>query len=138
MSDLVRVSMSLEKSLYERLEALQHSRGYANRSEFFRDLFREALVDDAWRRGGEALATLTVLYDHHAHGLTAKLISLQHEHGDAVLANLHLHVSRDHCAEVIVLRGPAERLREIADAVRRTRGVLHAALAATAPGEALA
>lgn len=40
--------------------------------------------------------------------------SLQHNHTDHVVATLHAHLTHDLCLEVIVLRGPAKTLREIA------------------------
>jgi len=48
MSELVRLSISLDKPLLARLERLVKSRRYTNRSEFSRDLVRERLVEQQW------------------------------------------------------------------------------------------
>ena len=55
MSEVIRLSLSLEPSLYEELEALVARAGYANRSEFFRDLIRARLVEDEWAGDGASV-----------------------------------------------------------------------------------
>jgi CopG family transcriptional regulator, nickel-responsive regulator len=137
LAQLVRLSFSLDEGLHGQLERLANESGYTNRSEFVRDLVRNALVREEWKQNEECLATLTIVYDHHGYNLAARLIDLQHAHEDAVLANLHLHLSHERCAEVIVLRGKADDLKAFVDSVRRQKGVLHAALSTSSLGDAL-
>jgi len=40
-----------------------------------------------------------------------------------VVATLHAHLTHDLCLEVIVLRGPAGKLREIASQLRGLKGI---------------
>ncbi|MCB9894905.1 MAG: nickel-responsive transcriptional regulator NikR [Planctomycetes bacterium] len=137
MSDLVRLSISLEADLATELERLVERSRYDNRSEFIRDLIRERLVDEEWARGGEVLGTITLIYDHHQNGLTDKLNELQHEYHANVLASTHVHLDHHNCAEMIMMRGRPEVLRELADGMRKLKGVLHAALAVSSTGKAL-
>lgn len=138
MSRLVRLSMSLEKSLLERLERLVKASQYTNRSEFLRDLIRQRLVEQEWAdQRQEVIATITLIYDHHARRLADKLLDIQHDYTDHVLATTHVHLSRDRCAEMIMVRGNAARLRLLADELRKQRGVLHAALAMSSTGKTL-
>ena len=137
MSDLVRLSMSIEKELYEKMASLVKRSAYTNRSEFIRDLVRKELVEKEWLEGKDALAAVTIVYDHHTHGLTEKLIELQHHHMGQVLVNMHVHLGEHRCAEVIVLRGRSSEVRRITDSIRSLKGVLHTAVAASSTGEGL-
>ncbi len=138
MGDLARLSFSLEQPLLERLEALRKEAGYANRSEFLRDLIRARLVDRAWELGEEAVGTITLVYDHHARGLTDRLTDLQHDHHELILASTHVHLDHHHCVEVILVRGRAARIRAIADGLKRHKGVLHGDLSMSSTGRELA
>jgi CopG family nickel-responsive transcriptional regulator len=136
--DLERLSFSLERPLLDRLEKLREEAGYANRSEFLRDMIRGRLVDRAWELGEEAVGTITLVYDHHSRGLNEKLTDVQHDHHALILANTHVHLDHHHCVEVILLRGRAGRIRAIADALGKHKGVLHSGLSMSSTGKGLA
>ncbi|GMU91139.1 MAG: hypothetical protein AMXMBFR4_01970 [Candidatus Hydrogenedentota bacterium] len=138
MSELERVSFSLEKPLLAKLERLVRDSRYTNRSEFIRDLIRAKLVEGEWERDEEAIGTVTLLYDHHVRGLSDRLTHLQHHHHSNVLAATHVHLTHDLCAEVIMIRGRAHLIREMANAMGREKGVLHASLSLSSTGKRLA
>ncbi|MCA8915619.1 MAG: nickel-responsive transcriptional regulator NikR [Planctomycetes bacterium] len=137
MSDLVRLSISLEADLAAELDRLVDQSRYENRSEFVRDLIRERLVDEEWARGGEVLGTITLIYDHHQNGLTDKLNELQHEYHANVLASTHVHLDHHNCAEMIMMRGKPDVLRELTDGMRKLKGVMHAAFALSSTGKGI-
>jgi len=137
VSNLVRLSMSIEKDLFEALERLVGKSGYTNRSEFLRDLIRRRLVEEQWRAGKEGLATVTIVYDHHVRGLTERLIALQHRYVGKMLGTLHLHVGEHRCMEAIILRGDQAEVRAFAEAVGSLRGVRHTTVALTTADAAL-
>ena len=137
MTDLVRFSFSVERALAEKLESLRLENGYDNRSELIRDLIRARLVEEAWRADEEAVGAITLVFDHHAHGLHERLTDLQHEHHEDILATTHVHLDHDLCAEVVICRGPASRLEAIANGLRQHKGVLHAALSMSSTGKEL-
>jgi len=134
MSDLVRLSLSLEKPLFDRLEKLVKGSGYSNRSEFVRDMIRRQLVEGEWAKDQEVLGTVTLVYDHHRRRLTEKLTDLQHHHHNAVLVATHVHLTHDLCAEVILIKGKARRIRKLADLMRQQKGVLHTELSMSSTG----
>lgn len=134
VSDLVRVSLSLERGLLDKLEALRESAGYANRSEFVRDLIREKLVEDEWAANQEAVGAVTLVYDHAVRNLSDRLTEVQHHHHGNVLVTTHVHLDENLCCEVVLLRGRAEAIRHVADTLRKQKGVLHAALSLSSTG----
>ena len=90
-----------------------------------RDLARGAVVKAKVRRGAEAVATLTLVYDHHVPDLTEKLTELQHDLGHRIRSTLHVHLDHDHCLEVIIMHGRSDQLQSIADRILALRGVKH-------------
>ena len=126
MADLTRISISLEENLLEIFDKLIAAKGYATRSEAIRDLIRERLIrEDARNQQGEQVAVLTLVYDHHARELAAKLIDKQHHHHDLVVSTLHVHLGERHCLEVSILRGSGHEVMHLGDELLATKGVLH-------------
>lgn len=134
MTDLSRFSISIEPSLLERLESLVRKHQYANRSEFVRDMLRERLVEEEWQGNEEVVGTITLVYDHETRELSKKLTRLQHHHHDLVLASTHVHLDKHMCAEMVLTKGPAGEIQEMADRLRQQKGVLHASLSLSSTG----
>jgi CopG family nickel-responsive transcriptional regulator len=129
MADLVRISISLETALLEAFDRGNAAKGYATRSEAVRDLIRDRLIREeaAGPRGGasERVAVVTLVYDHHARDLAARLIDKQHHHHELVVSTMHVHLGERHCLEVTVLRGPADAVRHLGEELISVKGVLH-------------
>jgi CopG family nickel-responsive transcriptional regulator len=137
MSDLVRLSVSIEKPLYDKLEELVRKADCRNRSEFIRDLIRDHLVQLEWQTDDVLLGTISLVYDHHARGLTERLTEQQHHFSGTVLATTHVHLDEHLCAEMIMVRGKGKEIQALADRLQREKGVLHAKLAAGTTGKHL-
>lgn len=127
MSELTRISISLEDALLQAFDRRNAAKGYDTRSEAIRDLIRDRLIAEeaVENADGEQVAVVTVVYDHHARELSAKLIDKQHHHHDVVVSTLHVHLGERHCLEVSILRGPIEEIRHLGDDLVATKGVLH-------------
>lgn len=136
MSDLVRISMSIEKPLFRKMESMVSELGYENRSEFIRDLLRKQIVEKNWEDDGETLGTITLVYDHHVRGLGSRLTHIQHHFAGTILASTHIHLDEQLCAEMIMARGGAQDVRGLFAAMQREKGVLHAALSTTSAAPA--
>ncbi len=137
MSDLVRMSVSIEKPLFDRLEKLVADSDYGNRSEFVRDLVRSHLVDEEWNTNKVLLGTISLVYDHHSRGLSERLTHEQHHFAGTVLATTHVHLDDHLCAEMIMVRGRGSDIRALAGRLGREKGVLHAKLASGTTGKDL-
>ncbi len=124
MSELVRFSVSLESDLLSEFDRYCAEGHFATRSEAIRQLLRERLTGHAWAADAkDAAATLTLVYDHHRTNLAEKMLELQHRHTDMVVATTHVHLDHDHCLEVIILRGRAGALQQMAYELRGLKGV---------------
>ncbi|MHC4176483.1 MAG: nickel-responsive transcriptional regulator NikR [Planctomycetota bacterium] len=124
MSEIVRFSVSLEDDLLRQFDRYCSDQQFATRSEAVRQLVRDTLTARAWESEcQDAVGTLTLVYDHHRAQLSDRLTQLQHDHTELVVSTLHAHLTHDLCLEVIILRGPAARLQNIASQLRGMRGV---------------
>jgi CopG family nickel-responsive transcriptional regulator len=123
-NELVRFGVAMERTLLEHLDGIVEERG-VTRSEILRDLVRAEVVRAQVTRGAPAVATLTLVYDHHVRELTEKLTEFQHQLGDRVRSTLHVHLDEKRCLEVIILRGRSDELKRVADRLLATRGVTH-------------
>ncbi len=122
MSDLVRFTVSAEKTLFDKLDKLVEESDYDNRSGFIRDMIRDYLVEQEWQTDEICLGTISLLYDHHARGLSERLTHKQHHFTGKVLATTHLHLDEHLCAEMIMVQGPGKDIKSLADTLRREKG----------------
>ena len=135
MSTLARIGVTLDSELLKQFDAYLERRKYGNRSEGFRDLIRDALIGEKTDDPSQpSVGTLTLVYDHHTRSLSEKLTAMQHDHAELVISTLHVHLDHHNCLEVLVLRGPAGRIRQLAEGIIATKGVQHGQLTMTAAG----
>jgi CopG family transcriptional regulator, nickel-responsive regulator len=138
VSELSRIGVAIDTELLGQFDRLIAQRGYTNRSEAFRDLIRDELVERAWESpDSPVVGTVTLIYDHHVRLLNEKLTEMQHQHHRAILSTLHVHLDHDNCLEVLVVRGRCAAVRQIADALISTKGVKHGRLTITTSGAEL-
>lgn len=120
-----RLSISIDDELAADFESLIESRRYSNRSEAFRDLVRRELRQErlALKPDAPCVASLSYLYDHHDRTTTLRLLDLQHNQHVLTLASTHVHLAHDLCMETVILRGPANAVCDLANAIIAERGV---------------
>lgn len=135
MSELSRIGVAIDSDLLEKFDGHIAKRGYTNRSEAFRDLIRDELVQKNWELpDSPVVGTVTLVYDHHVRLLNEKLTDLQHDSFHNVLSTLHIHLDHDNCLEVLVVKGKAAMVKKLADALISTKGVKHGRLTITSSG----
>jgi CopG family nickel-responsive transcriptional regulator len=138
MAEIVRFGISMDDRLLANFDKLIEGKGYSNRSEAVRDLIRNALVEEQWANADEeAVATVSLVYDHHTRELSDKLTEHQHSHHREIVSALHVHLDAHHCLEVVVLKGKAGEIRHLAEELIGTKGVKHGRLMTTTTGREL-
>jgi CopG family nickel-responsive transcriptional regulator len=121
---LKRFGVSMEEDLLAEFDRLIQRKGYATRSEALRDLARGALAEEVLAdESAEAVATVSLVYNHHVPNLSRKLTEVQHQALDLIASTLHVHLDEDECLETLVLRGRYGRVRELADKLISVKGV---------------
>jgi len=136
MSELSRIGVAIDSELLRKFDQLISSRGYTNRSEAFRDMIRDELVQKSWESpDSQVVGTVTMVYDHHVRMLNEKLNDLQHDHHEQILSTLHVHLDHDNCLEVVIVKGKASAVQAIADKLISTKGVKHGRLILSTSGK---
>jgi CopG family transcriptional regulator, nickel-responsive regulator len=135
----IRFGVSLDSDLLEKFDRLTEERCYQTRSEAIRDLIRGCLVEREWEDlGKEIVGTVTLVYDHHQQDLAQKLTEAQHDALECIVTSLHVHLDHHNCMEVLVLRGPGDQVRSLAQKLISTKGVKHGQLSLATTGKDLA
>jgi CopG family nickel-responsive transcriptional regulator len=138
MSKLERFGVSMEKELLSKFDRLNREKGYANRSEAIRDLVRNLMVEENARLGSkEVIGTVTIVYSHDIHDLTDTLNHIQHNYHDQIISTVHVHLDEHNCMEVLIVKGKAGNVKEIADRLTTVKGVKHGKLTITTTGKEL-
>jgi CopG family nickel-responsive transcriptional regulator len=130
---LARFSVSLPADLLDELDELVAGRGFPSRSHAIAEMARVHLVEHAQALGTRRMAgTITLVYDYRKRNLQRRLADIQHQHYLLVVASMHVHLERHHYLEVLLVQGPARKLRALADTLAGCKGVKHARLHLTA------
>jgi CopG family nickel-responsive transcriptional regulator len=133
-----RISVSLPATLLKQLDQMMRQKGYENRSLVVADMVRDSLVEHQQQLGaGEIAGTITLVYDHHKQHVQATLTDIQHDHHEAVISTMHVHLDHHNCLEVLVVRGRASLIKKIADELIGAKGVKHGKLTVTTTGKEL-
>jgi CopG family nickel-responsive transcriptional regulator len=109
---MVIISMSVDPSMLENIDAMQAILGFAGRSETIRAGVR-LLEEDARakeRLSGRINAVLLVVHQHAAEDSVGKI---RYEFEDIVKTQLHAHLKGDKCMELFILDGSANKIREL-------------------------
>jgi CopG family nickel-responsive transcriptional regulator len=138
MGKLVRFGVSLDEGLLARFDPFIERLGYKSRSEAIRDLIRERLVAEEWQgEKGPAMGVLSLVYSHDVRELSKKLTDIQHRHLGVILSTTHIHMDEHNCLEVVILKGSAREIQEVAGLLLSAKGVKHGKLITTTTGRHL-
>jgi CopG family nickel-responsive transcriptional regulator len=123
-NNVSRISVSLPTPLLRQLDDMVGRRGFESRSQAIAEMISARLAAYKTQLGDEVMAgVITLVYDHSRPGLQKQLTELQHHYVDEVISSLHVQLMHAHTMEVILVQGPASRLRQIADELVTCRGV---------------
>ncbi len=75
LSQMQRVTITLDDDLLETLDSLSQRRGYNNRSEAIRDILRGALAQRPPEHGTQGFAVLSYVYEHEKRDLASRIVS---------------------------------------------------------------
>ncbi|MDO5843719.1 MAG: nickel-responsive transcriptional regulator NikR [Methanocorpusculum sp.] len=124
-SDLSRIGISLPENLLVKFDSIIDKRGYSSRSEGIRDAIRSYITYYEWMNdvSGERQGVITMVYDHDQRGLMEAITEIQHGNRGIVQSTIHSHVTDERCLEVILVRGDAKALKELAERLMALKGV---------------
>jgi len=121
---VARASISFPPELLREFDELARKLGYRKRSQAICDAMRSFIVEHAWKEGaGEVVGVLSFIYEHDVGGVAERLLEVEHSFSSEIVSTMHAHLDPKNCLEVVVSRGRAERVRELASRIAGLRGV---------------
>jgi len=127
-----RLSISLPPELVVQLETMMAERGLASRSQVVTELIRHELADfDARQENPVIAGTITLIYRAESGRVRHALARTQSAYLKEVISSQHVFLEGDQSLEVLLVQGPAARLRRLCDDLRGIRGVQQIKLVTT-------
>jgi CopG family nickel-responsive transcriptional regulator len=119
-----RISVSIDPKLIEEFDSTVSEMGY-NRSTAIEAAMRDFLAGYKWSAANEGAVAgaITMIYDHHVRGLGESLTHIQHDYLNVVSSTTHVHLDHDNCLEILAVKGDIQRIKELTQSLRVTRGV---------------
>lgn len=117
------ISISIPESLLDEVDNTIKEKGFANRSEIFRQSLRHFISEgrNLNELEGEITATVTIIYERIAR--RDRILDVQHIYSDIVSTFLHAHIDEKYCLEMIVVKGKATTLRKLVNALRSSEQI---------------
>jgi CopG family nickel-responsive transcriptional regulator len=137
MSNITRISISIEPDILEKFDALSKEQGFPTRSEAVTHLVRSALVQQQWVDGEVIAGVITIIYDHHKSQILQKIVDVQHDFGDLVVCSQHAHLDHHNCMENIIVRGEVQQIKKLHQRLSAIKGMKHTVLSMTTTGKNL-
>lgn len=124
-SKVSRISISLPEHLVEEFDGMIVERGFVSRSQAIAEMINNQLAEHQQEMGDKVMAgTINLVYDHSVQGLQNRLMHLQHIYIDEIISSLNINLVQAQTLQVILVQGPARKLKMIADKMISCKGVL--------------
>lgn len=132
-ASLARLSMRLPSRLFRQLNTIVAELGLPSRSHWIAELIRNELaVNGMAMRPDEMLSgTVTIVFKGDTERVRRQLARTQSHFLKEVISSQHVFLEEEQSMEVLIVQGPAKRLRELSDAIRKVRGVQQLRLTTT-------
>lgn len=124
-SGVSRISISLPEGLLHELDGMVAERGFESRSQAIADMINQQLTEHRKELGQDIMAgTINLVYDHSIPGVQKHLADLQHTYIDEVISALNVNLIQNRTLSVLLVQGPARKLKMITDRMITCRGVV--------------
>jgi len=128
--NMQRITITIESSLLEQLDAYMTRSGATNRSEALRDLVRRGLVaESAQTPKAECIGVVSYTLDPTVRELGRRVPQSRHELHDRTIAALSVPLDHAAAVEVAVMRGKVAEVSAYANNLFLERGIRHGNLA---------
>jgi CopG family nickel-responsive transcriptional regulator len=119
-----RISISLQEKVLHELDQMVADCGFDSRSQAISEMINRQVAEHKTRFDDAVMVgTINLVFDHSVHGLRKRLTDLQHAYIDEVISSLNVNLVDAQTLEVILVQGPAKKLKMIADQMSSCKGV---------------
>jgi CopG family nickel-responsive transcriptional regulator len=128
MKRISRFGVSLGKELLEDFDKLVKNCNYPTRSKAIEDLIRAEIIKKRWIVARYIVGAIILVYNHHRRELVNKITTTQHNFQDMIVSSQHIHLDKDNCLEIIVIKGSPKDMERLLYSLKSVKGVKNAAL----------
>ncbi|MCX8158201.1 MAG: nickel-responsive transcriptional regulator NikR [Candidatus Diapherotrites archaeon] len=119
-----RISLSIDKDLFEKFDSLIRSKAYSNRSKAIADALKYYLENYSWEsKGKDAFGVISLVYDHNKSRILDKLVDLQHKFNNFIISSNHVHINEKYCLETVLIRAKDSVIIDLASKFQSLKGV---------------
>jgi CopG family nickel-responsive transcriptional regulator len=98
--------------------------GFESRSQAISEMINRQVAEHKTQFDESVMVgTINLVYDHSVHGLQKKLTDLQHIYIDEIISSLNVNLVDAQTLGVVLVQGPAKKLKMIADKMTSCKGV---------------
>ncbi len=114
----------LTDELYEKLQEYMDKLGVRSKSKLLQEALRLFIVEHQWKLGGNVVGLIGIVYDHEYPDVDNRLTDVQHRYISLIVSTVHVHLDKRRCMLAIIVRGGAEKIRNLLNDLMNIRGVL--------------
>lgn len=119
-----RISISLQENVLSELDLMVEGCGFESRSQAISEMVnREVAKHKTQLDESVMVGTINLVYDYSVSGLQKKLTDLQHKYIDEIISSLNVNLIDAQTLGVVLVQGPAKKLKMIADKMITCKGV---------------
>lgn len=123
------VSLAIPNELLKEVDQVVKLGGYASRSEVVRASLRAFLSRHRWLSSLEGPFLATIMFTYLKGQVNADhLTELKHEFDDVIATEVHTHLEKGNCLEVLVIKGDATRIKKLTSQLSAIKGIEHVEL----------
>jgi CopG family nickel-responsive transcriptional regulator len=120
----VKTGVTLDRDTLGRLDILMDMLGYKSRSRVINEAIEIFISERSTLfREGSVVGLIILIYDHHRIGVEHILTEVQHDFLDVIVGSLHIHIDRDNCMEMVVVRGDMKVIKSLIGRLEATKGL---------------
>ena len=119
-----RISISLQEKVLNDLDQMVGACGFESRSQAISEMINRDVAEHKTQLDDSVMVgTINLVYDHSVRGLQKKLTDLQHRYIDEIISSLNVNLVDEQTLGVVLVQGPAKKLKLITDKMTSCKGV---------------
>ncbi len=132
---VTRFSVSLPPTLVDKFDNAWKGMHYDSRSKAIHDAVRGFIneYESTRKTKGNIVGAILMLYYLGKPGLIDEILNVQHRFEHVICSTLHVHLAKSKCMEMIVVKGGAQEIKNLAEVLATKKGVQQVKLTLMAP-----
>ena len=119
----VRFGVYIPPDLAKELNECMSKLGIRSKSQLVQEALRLFIAEHRWRLSGQVVGAIGIIYNHDVGEVDEELTDIQHKYLDIIVGAFHLHLDRENCLLMIVVKGESNKIRSLLDELIKVKGV---------------